>query len=104
MNVAFNCHTVPPLLEYPVGQRDICVYAVVDGHLKPAKHDRYKTASVSDVPSMSSYVTNEPASAGPPDHVEIIARLWRRFRIDDVHELLQDLKCRKAANAASIKG
>ncbi|KAF2182317.1 hypothetical protein K469DRAFT_690799 [Zopfia rhizophila CBS 207.26] len=42
--------------------------------------------------------------AGASDHVEVVARLRRRFRVDGVHELLQDLERRQAADAATIEG
>ena len=54
---------------------------------EPAKHDPKKTIAVSSRSSMTNYITNEPTSAGSPNHVEIIGRLWRRLRIDNVHEI-----------------
>jgi hypothetical protein len=44
-----------------------------------------------------------PACACSTDHIEVVAGLWRRLRIDGFHELLQDHQGGQAAYAAAIE-
>lgn len=44
-----------------------------------------------------------PASARATDHVEIVARLWGRIRVNGLHELLQNHEQRQAADSATIE-
>ena len=55
-------------------------------------------------PGILATKIDTPASASASDHVEVVARLRRRFWVDRIHELLQDLKRRQAADAAAIEG
>jgi hypothetical protein len=49
------------------------------------------------------YYDRLPASTCSPNHVEIVARLWRFLQVDSLHELLEDDERGQATDPATVE-
>jgi len=103
LDLALNRQSVLLLPEYSVRKLQVCVDTLVSAHLQPAEHDRDQPGQSASL-LMSIHRSDSPASACPADHVKVVARLWRRVRVDGLHELLEDHQRRQAADAAAVEG
>jgi hypothetical protein len=49
------------------------------------------------------YCNNSPASTCSPNHVEVVARLWRVLWVDSLHELLEDHQRGQTTDSTAIE-
>ena len=74
---AFHVESAVDFREYLRRNGFVRLDAFFNTHLQAAEHDG-----------------NQSTSGGPPNHIEVVARLWRILYIDGLHQLFENVERR----------